>query len=175
MTRVYIVISILLIIDVVLHFTNGISILGQNSDRILFWTWLIMTPILIVKNFERRWARWYFGIIIISFVLSLFPMGIPFLTICAFAVETDVEKRIGDYRLREGAKSVIAIPKITIIEEMGILEKEIGETDFYLKVGENNYQLADFNEIELNEEGDSLRLNFVLGNQSVIKKVKIEH
>ena len=70
---------------------------------------------------------------------------------------------------------MIAIPKITIIEEMGILEKEIGETDFYLKVGENNYQLADFNEIELNEEGDSLRLNFVLGNQSVIKKVKIEH
>ncbi|MCC6725223.1 MAG: hypothetical protein IT258_11985 [Saprospiraceae bacterium] len=158
-----------------LHFTNGISFLGQISDRILFWTWLIMTPILIVKNFERRWARWYFGIIIISFVLSLLPMGIPFLTICAFAVETDVERRIGDYRLREGAKSVIAIPKITLIEEMGILEKEVGETDFYIDIAGDNFRLNDFDDIRLNEESDSVRLDFFLGNQSVMKKIKVDH
>lgn len=98
-------------------------------------------------------------------------MGIPFLTIVAFAIETDNEKKIRNYRLREGAESVIAIPKIKVIKKMGILEKEIGETNFYIKIGENNYRLTDFDEIKLNKKGDSLSLEFEIGDQ--IEKIKV--
>jgi hypothetical protein len=70
---------------------------------------------------------------------------------------------------------VIAIPKITLIEEMGILEKEVGETDFYIDIAGDNFRLNDFDDISLNEESDSVRLDFVLGNQSVMKKIKVVH
>ncbi len=102
-------------------------------------------------------------------------MGVPFFMVVAFAIQTDVEKEIGDYRLREGVKSVLAIPKIRLIEEIGILEKEIGETDYYIDIAGEDYRLNDFDDISLNEESDSVRLDFVLGNQSVMKKIKVVH
>ena len=174
MIKGYFIISILLIVDLILYLTNGISISGQFSDKILFWIWLIMTPILIVKYFHKKLAKLYLGVIGFLIVLSLLPMGIPFLTIIAFAIVNDSEKKIENYKMREGAKSVIAIPKIRLIKNMGIIEKEVGETEFYVVFKEGSYRLEEIEEINLIEESDSLNFEFRIGDQRTNRKFKNE-
>ena len=174
MIKGYISISILLIVDLSLYLTKGISISGQICDKILFWTWLILTPIIIVKYFKEKLAKWYLGIIISLTILSLLPMGIPFLTITAFAIGNDFEKKIDNYKLREGTKSIIAIPKIRLIKNIWIIEKEIGESDFYVEFKENSYRLKDIEKIKLQDETDSLNFEFTIGTRTTNRKFKKE-
>ena len=37
----------------------GISIAGQLSDQILFWTWFVFTCILLVLFKEEKWIKWF--------------------------------------------------------------------------------------------------------------------
>ncbi|TXF81698.1 hypothetical protein FUA23_21925 [Neolewinella aurantiaca] len=172
MLKVYIVITILLIGDLTVYLTNGISISGQLIDKIIFWTWGILSPIVIVKYSKRIWVKWYLGLVLFLITLSFIPMGIPFLKVALFATEFNNERRIRGYRLREGAKSVIAIPKISLIKDIGVFEKEIGEIDFYIEIDENSYRLSEIEKIDINEEVDSVIIEFAVENQSTIQKIK---
>lgn len=172
--RIYVILSILLITDLALYLFYGISLSGQLSDLILFWIWLILTPYIIVKNFRKKWSKFYLGMLILLLMMSLFPMGVPILTITAFAIDINgsAERKVQDYRLREGVKSVIAIPKINLIKDYGIIEKEIGESNFYIKVDHKNYCLENVTDIKLKEENDSLNFELKIGNQTTNRKFR---
>ena len=174
MLKGYITIAILLIADLVLYLTNGISLIGQISDKILFWIWLIFTPIVIIKYFKKKWTKWYLGLIGILLILSLFPMGLPMISIISFAIENDDERKVENYRLREGAKSAIAIPKIYLLKNWGIIEKKIGETDFEIEINGEHFRLNEFDKINLSEEKDSLNFEFIIREKRTNKKFEKE-
>lgn len=174
MLKGYSIISFVLMTDFILYFTNGISISGQIPDIVVFWTWAVMTPIVILRYFHQKWAKWLLKTVGLFMLLSLIPMGIPFLTIALFATGTDNERVVQNYTLREGAKSVLAIPKIRVVKSIGILEKEIGETDFNIEIEEKFYGLIDFDDINIIEEKDSLEIEFVIGNEIEKRKLRKE-
>ncbi|MDW3652806.1 MAG: hypothetical protein R8P61_37350 [Bacteroidia bacterium] len=157
-----------------MYLTSGISLIGQISDKVLFWTWLILTAIVIIKYFKRRLIKGYLVFLGILLMLSLFPMALPFLSIFSFATENDYEVQIENYRLREGVKSAIAIPKIYLLQEWGFLEKEIGETNFTIEIDNQYYKIDEIEEISLSEEKDSLSFEFRLKEKSAYRKFKKE-
>ncbi|MEM6806127.1 MAG: hypothetical protein AAF696_32315 [Bacteroidota bacterium] len=81
MLKGYLLLSILLIADLAVYLADGISLLGQISDKILFWTWLISTPIIIFKYYQKSWAKWYLGSLFILFILNLFLMPLTLITL----------------------------------------------------------------------------------------------
>ena len=173
MLKGYITVSILLIADLALYLSCGISLTGQLSDKVLFWTWLIMTPIITFKYFKSSWTKLYLGIIGILIVLSLIPMAIPFISIVGFASGMDNERLVNEYKLREGSKSAIAIPKIYLLKQWGVFEREIGETEFQIEIGDIYYRVAEFEKIVLTEE-ENLVFEFKIGNNSATRTFKIE-
>lgn len=167
--RIYTFITVLLLVDFALYLSHGISLPGQMIDFILFWSWLLLTPVLIFKKPRIPGMKYYALTLGLLIVLSLIPMGVPFLTIFAFATDFDGNdsKLVENYRLQENAKSVIAIPKIEVIKPRGLIEQKIGEMEFWLPIGEQDYRLQEAKEITVREVNDSLEFNFTFETGSL--------
>lgn len=167
--KIYTFITVLLLVDFALYLSRGISLPGQMSDFILFWSWLLLTPVLIFKKPRIPGMKYYALTLGLLIVLSLIPMGVPFLTIFAFAtnLEGNDSQMVENYRLQENAKSVIAIPKIEVIKPRGLVEQKIGEMEFWLPVGEQDYRLQEAKEVTVREVNDSLEFNFTFETGSL--------
>lgn len=172
--KVYIILTILLVVDFTLYLSGGISFVGQWADKILFWAWLLLSPITIVKLFKKRWIKWYLGMLLITFTLSLIPMGMPFISAMSFALYFDEEKNSENYTFREGTRSPVAIPHIYILEKNGAFEREVGETDFYISFGGKSYRLEEIDEIHASPFQDSLEVIFKVGEDIKRTKVKLK-
>jgi hypothetical protein len=132
-----------------------------------------MTFIVTLGQIRKKWAISYIITLIMLTMLSLFPMGIPFLTIIAFAISpadnfVQLEPRI---RLQETAKSVIALPTIEAVKNYYIFERVIGTTDFYFDVNGRSYRLGDTESIKrvTNEASDSLKIEFKFKDGTIIR------
>lgn len=79
--RVYLFISALMVLNVVLYCFWQMSFTGYWSDRVIFWIWLIVTPILVFLFWRKLWAKIYFWLLIAGLVLSILPMALPFFAI----------------------------------------------------------------------------------------------
>ncbi|WP_378174023.1 hypothetical protein [Aquimarina sp. SS2-1] len=157
MIKAYIAISILLASIFCLYILKGISFAGQLSDKILFWTWLLMTVIIVVRFIKKRWVKWYVSIIGFLIILSLIPMGTPFLMLTNFTLDIngDYEVRIENYRLREEKQGIYSSPIIKVIKNIGVFEIEIDEMDFGECAGEYD-TLSNVNEINVLEEDNNV-------------------
>jgi len=171
MLKGYIIVTMLLATDFCLYLLKGISLAGQLSDKILFWIWLIMTIIIAIKFFtHKKWLKWYIGIVGILIILSIIPMGMPFFALIEFAANTKFERRIENYRLRDGEAGLIDQTSIIkVVRNMGIIEIEIDEIEFdnYTK----NYSLFDVGEIRLLKEKNNMFFEFEISNQTITKKI----
>lgn len=171
MIKGYIIITILLITDFSLYLLKGISLSGQLSDKILFWIWLIMTIIVTIKFFKsKKWIKWYLGIVGISIIISIIPMGIPFLMLTEFATNTKYEKHIENYKLRHDEESFFdKLPIIKVVRNIGIIEIEIDEMDFSF-YGEN-YSLFDVDKIHLLKRKNEIFFVFEIEDFTITKKL----
>ena len=100
-------------------------------------------------------------------------MGIPFLTIIAFAIDPvdnsiQLDSRL---RLQEAAKSVIAMPTIEVVKNYYIFEKVIGTTDFYFDVNQRSYRLGDTESVRQipNSTSDSLKIEFEFKGGTIVR------
>lgn len=144
-------------------------------DKILYWAWLLLTPVVIYQHFRRRWIKRYSIFLGLLFFLSLLPMGIPLLIILAYTIDlSGAEARMaGPYRLQENARSVIAIPKVEVIRPYGLLlEKRTDEMEFYFEVDDQSYSLKDVKTIVVVEAADSVRFDFSFPTGTVSRKIK---
>lgn len=76
--RVYLFVSALITLDVVLYCFWQMSFTGYWSDRVIFWIWLLLTPIVTFSFWRKLWAKIYFGLLVAGLILTILPMAIPF-------------------------------------------------------------------------------------------------
>jgi hypothetical protein len=157
---IYAGLTALLMLDCLLYLQYDISFTGHRTDWLLFWIWLIATPIVVIVNFRRRWARAYIIMLAIFTVLSMVPMGVPFLTVLVFAMEVhDQRYRVNDsIDVQENSKSVIAMPSIVAIKSFGVFERVIGKTDSEFEVNGAFRELEDAESIKQINDPDSSEL-----------------
>ena len=173
LTRIYWALTILLLVDTTLYLFKEISLPGHWTDWILFWCWFVLTFIVTLGQIRKKWAIAYGISLLILTMLSLLPMGVPFLTIVAFAIELGdnsikLDSRV---RLRETAKSVIAIPTIEAVKDYYIFERTIGTTDFYFDIGDKSYRLGDVETVRkvIDGNADRLTIEFKFKDGTVIR------
>jgi hypothetical protein len=164
LTRIYWALTILVLADVSLYVTAQVSLPGHWLDWALFWCWFILTFIVTLMHIKERWAFWYSVTLVVLTTLSLFPMGIPFLSVVAFAISpVDHSVRL-DSRviLRETSRSVIAIPTVEAVKSYYIFERTIGNTDFNFSVNDKSYRLIDVESVRTisNDNADGLTIEF---------------
>ena len=76
--RVYLFISALIVLNVMLFYFWQMSFTGYWSDRVIFWIWLILTPITTFSFWKKLWAKIYFWLLVAGLILTILPMAIPF-------------------------------------------------------------------------------------------------
>lgn len=174
--KIYIGLTILLVVDTTLYLYEGISLPGHFSDWILLWIWLVTTIIIVAFNVRKRWAKIYAMVLIVFTILTMLPMMIPFVTIFAFAFNAPSVRYTvsNEIKLQEHSKSIISIPSIVATKSYGLYEKIIGETDFYFKIGEHDYRIQDASSIKQfsAENSDSLKIEFNFKNDTIVRTLK---
>ncbi|WP_222983285.1 hypothetical protein [Flagellimonas meishanensis] len=170
--KIYIGITILLVADLILYLTNGISFAGNIIDRLIFWIWFIGTFYIVFKYVRKKWAKIYGMTLVGLTVLSFFPMGAPILTITAFAITNENSQKIdNEIRIFETAKSVIGRPYISVVRNYWIFEKEVGGMDYDFEINDEYYNLKDSKSIKRlpDSEDGKVRLEFEFENGKIIK------
>jgi len=174
--KIYLGISILLLLDLILYWTLDISFIGNLIDRIIFWLWFISTFYIVFKFIKKKWAKIYGFILITLIGISLLPMMVPFLTIIGFAlVNEDSMKIDSEIHIRETSKSVIALPYISVLRNYWIFEREIGKTEFDFEINDDFFRIDDVKSIKkLPISNDEIiRLEFEFENGKVIREILI--
>ena len=170
MLKTYKIITIVLVTDFCLFKLLGLSLAGQISDKILFWVWFIMTiPVIIKYVRHTKWLKWYLGLLGISIILSIIPMGAPLIDLLEFATDTTFERRIENYRLRHDTEGFIDQNSIIkVVRNIGIIELEYAEIHF----GENpeNHSLYDVGEIGVITTGNSVLFELEIDGYSYTKQ-----
>lgn len=76
--RFYFFISGLIILNVCLYLAAKMSFTGYWSDRVIFWIWLLATPVVVFSFWEKIWTKIYFWLLVATLILTILPMAIPF-------------------------------------------------------------------------------------------------
>lgn len=171
--KIYIGLTLVMLADLVVFYVKGISFAGNLFDRALFWVWLCATCYVVVCNFLRRWARFYGLFLVVLFVLSLFPMGIPLVTLAAFAMESEKRLEVDDIRLFETVKSPLAIPYVSVTKNHLLFEQEVGQLNYIFDIDGRSYRLAEVRSVNksLSKEEHGIELEFVFDTGTVVAKV----
>jgi hypothetical protein len=171
--QIYWSLTMLLLADTILYLFRDISLPGHWADWMLFWCWFILTLIVILGNIGKKWAIGYGLSLLFLIMLSLLPMGVPFLTIVAFATESKHNsiKLNSRVRLHENAKSVIAIPTIEAVKNYYIFEQTIGTTNFSFEINDKSYRLIDVENVRevTTDNSESLTVEFQFESGTVTR------
>ena len=166
MLKSYILITVLLLSDYLAYLFTGVSLAGQWSDKLLLWTWLLLTIVVVVKYIKRRATKIYIGAILFLTFLSLLPMAIPFLMFITYITDSegDFEYRVEDFRLREGNIGLFSTPIIRVVKNYGIFEVEVDIID----LGENteNCEFRDAKSIRIIKENNIQYFEFKIGEDT---------
>lgn len=76
--KVYLFTSALIVLNAILYCFWKMSFAGYWSDRVIFWLWLLVTPIVIVSFWKKTGTKIYFWLLIAGLILSILPMALPF-------------------------------------------------------------------------------------------------
>ncbi|MFS4468468.1 hypothetical protein [Maribacter sp. 2210JD10-5] len=180
LTKIYIGLTILLLADLILYLTAGITLATKLADQILFWTWFVLSFIVIFGQFRKKWARIYGLVLGITALLSLFPMGVPILSIYAFMIPNPQPEYLyqdNEIKVERSTKSVIGRTYIGVVKNYWIFEKEIAELDAEFEIGKIYYHIDDIKSItRMNKDNkNSIKLDFDFGTENVVKEIKTAH
>ena len=137
--RVYLFVSTLIVVNVALYSFWRMSFTGYWSDRVIFWIWLLLTPIITFGFWKKLWAKIYFWLLVAGLILTILPMAIPFFGIILagsgsgrynhFSLENNVRVQTVGY-------GVMGRPRLQIVKDGFLFDKikfedgdEIGSND----------------------------------------------
>lgn len=162
--RIYIVLTIFLVLDAAMYFFYRISLPGHVSDWLLFWVWVILTAVVIVIYLIKRWVKAhtisYATFMVFATVLMVGPLRE---TLVSTFSERRARYKLNDrLELQEYSLGIMAPPKIIAIKSFWIYERIIGVTDCELEVNDVYYRIHDAESINLLsvQDTDSLRVAF---------------
>ena len=76
--RFYLFISGFIILNICLYFFARMSFTGYWSDRVIFWIWLLATPVVVISFWKKIGTKIYFWLLVATLILTILPMAIPF-------------------------------------------------------------------------------------------------
>lgn len=132
----YLINSLLLLIE---WYSSDWQFLGYWTPKIIGWSWLISTLILIVVFWQKRWVKFY-GALLLSMVgLSILPMAIPFFGLILFFSTIDDYQQItlnDTYRLEVTRHSVLSMPRVYIYQKQSALFEKNTHRPFFGDIAE---------------------------------------
>ncbi len=134
----YLAISLIFIFGIILSF-NDYSYCGYYTDKIINWTWLAFTLVIVNRLWKKRTTKICFFSALTLLVLSVLPMGVPFLLILNYFTTIDDYQQIklnDNYRMERTSQHPLSMPRIYIYKKEGLLEKNIYRTA-YLDIIQN--------------------------------------
>jgi hypothetical protein len=165
--------TFLMVTDLLLYLNKDISLPGHLLDWLLFWTWAVMTPVVIFLNVKEKWSKFYGTALIVFTILTMLPMMIPFLTILGFAVtREDKRYRISDdMELQMVQRTVVGMPTIVKIKSFGFYEKIVGQTEFEFQIGDDFYRIEEAKSIRKldNNSSDSVKVEFKFEGGTIVR------
>ena len=180
LTKIYIGLTILLLADFILYLTAGITLATKLADQILFWTWFILTFIVVFGELKKKAIQIYGFVLIGLAILSALPMGIPIMSIFAFMIPNPQQEYLyqdEEIKLEITGKSVISKTYVVVVKNYFIFEKEIAEWDSEILSGNKYYFIDDIKEITRKEKANEnvITLVFDFGTEKIVKKIKTAH
>ena len=167
--KLYLIISLLLLADILAYCCYKISLKGYYSDIILFWLWLGLSIAVIISYWKKILAKLLLVAMVLAIILSILPMAIPFyaLIFSTTPYGLKLNKDLNDnYRAQIVGYSVMAYPTLQIIVKKGLLEKQVFQcADFDLLNDEPEVKIRDAKDVVLVSETDSkLTLSLIYSN-----------
>jgi len=123
----YLLITLLLIADVIAMYKLKISLAGYWSDRILFGIWVLGTLVLLTAFLKKYLSKFSLVLLILGLTLTL-PFWIILFETTALGGSDKAKSPDGKFRV-ELIGDFLKRPGLQIIENRGILEKVIDESD----------------------------------------------
>lgn len=123
----YIAISILFLLGVALTFYDY-SYRGYYTDKIIAWTWFLSTIVIIGLYWQSKIAKTYLYTLISLLILSILPMGIPFLGIINYFTTTGDYQQIRvnkEFRIERTKHQALSAHRLYVYQSKGIFEKNI--------------------------------------------------
>lgn len=155
----YGLISLLLGMDLLAYYFKKISLIGYYSDVFLFWTWLMLTIMVIILFWKKIFAKIILSGLILGLICSILPMMLPFYTVIlsmsslGLTMQTDLNE---NYRAQIVGYSVLGHPWLEIIDKYGLIEKKVfGCTDSQLNSGDTDIRISSAKHIVFNAETDN--------------------
>lgn len=113
----YAISSILLLIE---WYSADVQFRGYWTPKIIGWTWLVGTLILIIVFWRKRLARFYGAWLLSMVILSILPMAIPFFGLVYFFSTVNDYQQItlnDTYRLEVTKYQALSMPRIFIYQK----------------------------------------------------------
>ncbi|RZK69063.1 MAG: hypothetical protein EOO85_23055 [Pedobacter sp.] len=157
--RIYIFISALIVLDVILYYYWQISFTGYWSDRIIFWIWLLATPLFILSFWKKLWIKIYFWLLVAGLVFSIIPMALPFFGILLsgsgsgrlnhFSLDNNIRVQTVGY-------GVMGRPRIQLVRDGFLFDKILLEDAEEIKKNDSTWlEVRNAKNAKLVSESDS--------------------
>jgi len=164
---IYLILSAALILNIALDIVKGISLQGYWGDRILYWTWLVITVYILMRYWSKKGVKFYGWTLMALLGLSMLPMFIPFTAIIltGFGLDRTYGNDFNDnLRLQVTGKSFMGRPNVELIRKHGLYEVVLGEMSGFDLVDELD-DLENINRVKILEEKEnSLLVEFYFPN-----------
>ncbi len=124
---IYVIITTLFVFGVVLSFFNY-SYSGYYTDKIINWSWLLFTLIIIIRFWRKKAVKIYFYSLLTVLLLSVLPILIPFYGIVFYFSTVKDHQQIdlnNTYRIERTNHQALSIHRVYIYKRIGGIEKNI--------------------------------------------------
>ncbi|WAC42570.1 hypothetical protein [Pedobacter sp. SL55] len=126
----YLTVSALMLLNVCLYTSAKMSFAGYWSDRVIFWIWLLATPVVVICFWKIIWTKIYFWLLLTGLILSVLPMALPFFGIFLsgtgrgrlnhFSIENNI-------RVQTVAYGIMGRPRLQIVKDGLLFDKVLLE------------------------------------------------
>lgn len=128
--RIYLFVSALIVLNVILYWFWQMSFTGYWSDRVIFWIWLLATPVIVIGFWKRIWTKLYFWLLVAGLMLSILPMAIPFFGILLAGSGSGRLNHFNlgkNFRVQTVSYGVMGRPRIQIVKDGLLFDKVLLE------------------------------------------------
>lgn len=140
--RFYFLVSALIVLNVIIYCFWQMSFRGYWSDRIIFWIWLIATPIVVMSFWKKIWTKIYFWLLVSGLILSIIPMAMPFFGILLSASGSGRLNHFSldkNFRVQTVGYGVMGRPRVQIVKDGLLFDKVLLEDGDEVKKNDSTW------------------------------------
>lgn len=144
----------LILLNICLFVFYRMSFVGYWSDRVIFWLWLLTTPVVVFLFWKKIGTKIYFWLLVAGLILTILPMALPFFGIL---LSGSGSGRLNHFNLENNIRvqtvsyGVMGRPRVQIVKDGLLFDKiklEDGD-DFYAN---DVISIKDFNDKDTDNE-----------------------